>query len=102
MTLALKGSVYVYRFLNKGAVSAQKSAIRGSKRTLVGFAEKMSDFEARHILGVTNQSTPEEIKLAHVRLTKIHHPDKGRQVITPGGSVYMSRKINEAKSQLMR
>lgn len=47
------------------------------KGPITGFGEKMTDFEARHILNVGPDSDTAAIRLAHVRLIRIHHPDKG-------------------------
>jgi len=90
--VALKLAIYSYRFMHRGAVHASRKA---KTMPMTGFGERMSDFEARHILGIGLDATPEEVKIAHGRLIKIHHPDKG-------GSLYIARKLNEAKSQLTR
>jgi DnaJ domain len=50
--------------------------------------------EALSILGLKRGATVDEIKLAHKRLLKDFHPDKG-------GSDYLAAKINEAKDVLV-
>eukprot|EP01035_Chromulina_nebulosa_P019652 gene19652-25567_t len=55
----------------------------------------MTRREAALILGVRESSKPERVKEAHRRVLLINHPDKG-------GSAYISTKINEAKSLLLK
>lgn len=50
--------------------------------------------EAFAILGLKAGATAEDVKLAHKRLMKDFHPDKG-------GTDYLAAKINEAKDVLL-
>lgn len=58
-------------------------------------ARTLDDQQAREILGVGPNATPEEIKTAYHRLLKAVHPDQG-------GSNYLAARINEAKDFLLR
>lgn len=53
-----------------------------------------SDAQARAVLGLEENCTPEEIRDAHKRLLKHLHPDQG-------GSTYLASIINSAKDRLL-
>lgn len=54
----------------------------------------MSEQEAREILGVAADASPDDIRSAYKRLMLKVHPDTG-------GSNYMARQLNEAKAALL-
>lgn len=56
--------------------------------------QRMSDEEARKILGVSGAATRDEIVAAHRRLIQKVHPDRG-------GNDFLAAQINEAKATLL-
>jgi hypothetical protein len=57
--------------------------------------EPMSLEEARSLLGVGAEATPEEIKAAYTRLMRLAHPDKG-------GTSGLAAQLNAARERLLR
>lgn len=55
----------------------------------------MSEQDARSILGVEAQATPEEIQAAYTRLMRRAHPDAG-------GSAGLAAQLNAARDRLLR
>ena len=56
---------------------------------------KMTDEEARSLLGVDADATPEEIQAAYTRLMRMAHPDKG-------GTTGLAVQLNAARDRLLR
>lgn len=55
----------------------------------------MSPEEARSILGVSADATPEQIQAAYTRLMRSVHPDKG-------GTTGLAAQLNAARDRLLR
>ena len=56
---------------------------------------RMSEAEARRILGVGPEATREEIQAAYARLIRMAHPDKG-------GTEGLAAQLNAARDRLLR
>jgi curved DNA-binding protein CbpA len=54
----------------------------------------MSLSEARSILGVGPEATPEEVQAAYTRLMRMAHPDKG-------GTTGLAVQLNAARDRLL-
>ncbi|MDB5464608.1 MAG: molecular chaperone DnaJ, partial [Phenylobacterium sp.] len=51
--------------------------------------------EARSMLGVGGDATPEEIQAAYTRLMRLAHPDKG-------GTTGLATQLNAARDRLLK
>ncbi|MBM3584188.1 MAG: molecular chaperone DnaJ [Alphaproteobacteria bacterium] len=81
----------VEAYLDRGPYGATWRARRGAQDTGGG---PMTAEEARRILGVAPEASPEAIRDAHRKLMMANHPDRG-------GSVYLAAKINQARDVLL-
>ncbi|MDP3747892.1 MAG: DnaJ domain-containing protein [Phenylobacterium sp.] len=69
-----------------------------TRRTGLGvpsLAGKLSDSEARSILGVSPDASAEEIQAAYTRLMRMAHPDKG-------GTSGLAAQLNAARDRLLK
>lgn len=57
--------------------------------------EPMSAEEARSILGVAPDATPDEVQAAYTRLMRLAHPDKG-------GTSGLAAQLNAARDRLLK
>ena len=73
------------------AASTRKTAAVGARPPVA----KMSDHEARRILGVGAEATREEIQAAYTRLMRAVHPDKG-------GTAGLAAQLNAARDRLLK
>ena len=64
------------------------------RRRATVIPERMSLEEARSILGVGPDATPEEIQAAYSRLMRMAHPDKG-------GTSGLAAQLNAARDRLL-
>lgn len=58
-------------------------------------SSKMTEAEARSLLGVDPDASPEEIQAAYTRLMRMAHPDKG-------GTTGLATQLNAARDRLLR
>lgn len=82
----------LWQWISGGSAAAGGNAKGGA--TDNRGTQAMTVAEARELLGVTAQSSREEIVLAHRRLMQQVHPDRG-------GDTAMAAKANEAKALLL-
>lgn len=69
-----------------------------TRRTGLGvpsLSGKLSDSEARSILGVAPDASTEEIQAAYTRLMRMAHPDKG-------GTSGLAAQLNAARDRLLK
>ena len=66
-----------------------------AKRIFVPRPSRMSLEEARSILGVGPEATPQEIQAAYGRLIRMAHPDKG-------GTTGLAAQLNAARDRLLK
>jgi DnaJ-domain-containing protein 1 len=69
--------------------------INGASPTPPRGSSRMSLSEARAVLGVGPDATPEEIQAAYMRLMRMAHPDKG-------GTTGLATQLNAARERLLR
>ncbi len=77
---------------------ALASRMNRGPRSKAGFAPEpagMSAAEARSILGVAPDATPEQIRSAYTRLMQRAHPDKG-------GTTGLAAQLNAARDRLLK
>jgi CysZ protein len=72
---------------------ASSHAERGERPPGRSGISPMAESEARAVLGVDAEASPEEVRAAHKRLMQRLHPDRG-------GTDYLAAKVNEAKDTL--
>lgn len=85
------GSAIVLVVLGLGfAVSTRRTGVPPRRAS-----GAMSEAEARSILGVGAQASPEDIQAAYNRLMRLAHPDKG-------GTDGLAAQLNAARDKLIR
>jgi hypothetical protein len=72
------------------AVSTRRTGVAPPPR-----GGRMSLDEARSVLGVGEDATPEEVQAAYTRLMRMAHPDKG-------GTSGLAAQLNAARDRLLR
>jgi hypothetical protein len=75
--------------------SARMNLRRAASPAPARAREPMSREEARSILGVGPEATPEEIQAAYSRLMRLAHPDKG-------GTSGLAAQLNAARDRLLK
>jgi len=82
-------------YLDRNHPSWREQAGQGEKRGEVADDSVMTRALALEILGLTEQTSKEDIVKAHRHLMQKMHPDRG-------GSDYLAKKINAAKDYLLK
>jgi hypothetical protein len=88
------GKAIVLVVIGLWLASATRKTGLGPGATTRSRASTPSLDEARSILGVGPEATPEEIKVAHARLMRMAHPDKG-------GTSGLAAQLNAARDRLL-
>ena len=91
--LALRGSVLPSIVLL--AASVVLAVLSRRPPRLSDAAARLTDGEARRILGVEEGASAEEVQAAYVRLMRRVHPDAG-------GAVGLAAQLNAARDRLLR
>ena len=79
------GTTWIYRSPN----------LYGGRAAAPRVSRRMSLEEARSMLGVDADATPEEIQAAYTRLMRLAHPDKG-------GTTGLATQLNAARDRLLK
>lgn len=92
------------RFIAKSTIAALRLVGVPRTPTLYGRAGTGDDFDPYVVLGISSESTFDEIRQAYVQLTKVYHPDRFAGVAMPKEVSYyleaMARRINAAFAAL--
>ena len=72
---------------------ATAARVNGAAPAVPGDSTRMSETEARSILGVGPDADEEDIQLAYTRLMRMAHPDKG-------GTTGLASQLNAARDRL--
>ena len=89
-----KAAQVLEAYLDRGAHTGWREAMDARQGGGATGSAQMTPDEARDVLGVGTDATPDEIKGAHRKLMQQNHPDHG-------GSTYLAAKINQAKEVLL-
>ncbi len=87
--VALAEQLMRMHYMRKVATGGGKQAEKSATKT-----NKMTEAEAREVLGIAADAGAKEIKAAHRRLISKIHPDHG-------GSEYLAMQLNTARDVLL-